>query len=113
MSAQLDIRFPPPVAPGSRSSEEAAGQLERSGKIQRERRRVLIWFAAQSEPRTRHQCADELYPHSGGLGSACGRVNDLMVMGWLEEFGRQGKRSTLRITAHGRKMAATLTRTAA
>ena len=102
MSAQIDIRFAPAVAPGSESSRDAAEDLEQSGKLQRERRRVLIWFAAQNQPRTRHECAEQLYPESGGLGSACGRVNDLVHAGWLHEVGRQGKRATLAITDAGR-----------
>lgn len=99
---KMDIRFEAPRAPGSSSSDDAAAELEQSGKLQRERRRVLVWFAAQNQPRTRHECAEQLYPESGGLGSACGRVNDLIHAGWLAEVGRQGKRSTIAITASGR-----------
>lgn len=109
--AELNINFPTPSVRSS-TSEDAADLLDRTQKASRERRRVLVWFAAQSQPRTRHECADAVYPYTGGLGSACGRVNDLMVMGWLEEVGRQGKRATLRITDRGRKMAKLLVRAA-
>jgi hypothetical protein len=113
MTEPIDIRLPAHRAPGSASSDDAADLLERTGRAKRERRRVLLWFAGQSEPRTRHECADVLYPVSGGLGSACGRVNDLMVLGWLEEVGMQGKRATLAITRRGRQMAKLLVRSAA
>jgi hypothetical protein len=105
-------RSPAPSAPGSASSEDAADELRSSGKLQRERRRVLIWFAAQNQPRTRHECAEALYPVSGGLGSACGRVNDLIVLGWLAEVGKHGKRATLALTERGRRFALSLTRAA-
>lgn len=111
--SQLDLRFAAPSAPGSSSSEDAADQLERSGKAKRERRRVLIWFASQSEPRTRHELADALYPQTGGIGSACGRVADLMVLGWIVEVGRKDKRATLAITPTGRQMARLMVRSAA
>lgn len=101
---QLDMRFDVPSV-RSATSEDAADDLERSGTAKRERRRVLVWFAAQSEPRTRHELAEALYPQSGGLGSACGRVNELVTLGWLEEVGRTGKRATLSITHRGREMA--------
>lgn len=110
-SSQLDLRFSVPSV-RSATSEDAADELERAGKAKRERRRVLIWFAAQSEPRTRHECADQLYPQSGGLGSACGRVAELTSLGWLIEVGRKDKRATLQITDRGRQMARLLTRAA-
>ena len=108
---QLDLRFSVPSVRSS-TSEDAADQLERSGKAKRERRRVLVWFAAQSEPRTRHECAEMLYPQSGGIGSACGRVAELVTLGWLEEIGRKEKRATLFITHRGREMARLATRAA-
>jgi len=101
---QFDLRFSVSSVRSS-TSEDAADQLERSGKAKRERRRVLVWFAAQSEPRTRQECADQLYPQSGGIGSACGRVNELVCLGWLEEVGRKDKRATISITHRGREMA--------
>jgi len=111
MTSQFSLRFAVPSV-RSATSEDAADQLERSGKAKRERRRVLVWFAAQSEPRTRHECADQLYPQSGGIGSACGRVNELVCLGWLEEVGRKDKRATLSITHSGREMARLATRAA-
>jgi hypothetical protein len=113
MTEPIDIRLPAHRAPGSASSDESAELLERLGKAKRERRRVLLWFAAQSQPRTRHECADVLYPVSGGLGSACGRINDLVTLKWLEEVGKQGKRATLQITSRGRQMAKLWVRAAA
>lgn len=95
------IQFPVPVAPGSETSRLAAEQLEKSGKRRKEVTRCLEWFARQTEPRTRNELADALY--DGHLGSACGRVNDLMIVGWVDEVGRQGKRATLVITPSGRK----------
>ncbi len=111
MSAQLDLRFSAPSV-RSATSEDAADEMDRAGKAKRERRRVLIWYAAQSEPRTRHECAEALYPQSGGLGSACGRVNELTSLGWLVEVGRKDKRATLSITDRGRQMAKLLVRAA-
>lgn len=90
-------RLPVPVAPGSATSEAASHTV----RAQRELRRVIVWFAAQSEPRTRHECAAALYPYDGGIGSACGRINTLLFTGDLEEVGRQGKRATIAITAQG------------
>ena len=81
--SQISIRFPVPVAPGSDTSAVAGEELDRAGKARKERRRVLLYFAAQSEPRTRHELAEALYPQTGGIGSACGRVADLMVLGQL------------------------------
>jgi len=111
--SQLDLRFSAPVAPGSDTSALAGEELDRAGKARKERRRVLLYFAAQSEPRTRHELAEALYPQTGGIGSACGRVADLMVLGWLAEVGRKDKRSTLAITPSGRQMARLLSRSAA
>jgi hypothetical protein len=108
---QLDLRFSVPSV-RSATSEDSADQLERSGKAKRERRRVLVWFAAQSEPRTRHECAEVLYPQSGGIGSACGRVAELVTLEWLKEVGRKEKRATLVITDRGRQMARLLVRAA-
>jgi hypothetical protein len=98
----------PPTAPRVRepapsvrnpASEAAADSLD-PDTLERECRRVYTWFAAQSVPRTRHECAAALYIGVDGianLGSACGRVNQLVAHGWLLEVGKQGKRSTLRI----------------
>lgn len=96
------IRIPAPAAPGSESSAEAAREID-GDAMQREMHKVLTWFAAQSEPRTRHECANVVYPYDGGLGPACGRINGLVALGCLEEVGRQGRRATLRITSAGRK----------
>lgn len=96
------IRLEAPSAPGSASSAEAAALLTPE-VMHGELRRVLIWFAAQSEPRTRHECAATVYPYDGGLDSACGRVNALVTLGYLEEIGRSGKRATLSITQAGRR----------
>lgn len=95
------IRLEAPSAAGSASSAEAAAAIT-PDIMHGELCRVLTWFAAQSEPRTRHECAATVYPYDGGLGSACGRVNALVTLGYLEEIGRSGKRSTLRITSTGR-----------
>lgn len=95
------VRFPAPSAPGSATSAAAAEELERTGRRQKEVTRCLQWFARQAEPRTRNQLAAELY--AGHLGSACGRVADLLTMGWVAETGRVGKRSTLEITETGRR----------
>lgn len=93
------IGFPAPAAPGSETSRLAAEALDRKNR-RREVTRCLEWFARQTAPRTRNELADALY--AGHLGSACGRVNDLMIVGWIEEVGRAGKRATLSITSAGR-----------
>ncbi|MES2359994.1 MAG: hypothetical protein V4529_16765 [Gemmatimonadota bacterium] len=108
---QLDLRFRVPSV-RSATSEDAADELERAGKAKRERRRCLIWFASQSEPRTRHELADALYQQTGGIGSACGRCAEVISLGWLEEIGRKEKRATISITDRGRQMARLLTRAA-
>lgn len=95
------VQYPTPVAPGSATSREAAEELDRTGKRQKQVARCLRWFGEQAEPRTRNELAAALY--GGHLGSACGRANDLMTMGWIAEVGRQGKRATLSITANGRR----------
>lgn len=97
------VRFPAPVAPGSATSRRAAEQLEEGGRRRKEVTRCLEWFSKQSVPRTRHELADALYPTTGGLGSACARVNDLMICGWIDVSGRDGKRETLTITDAGRR----------
>lgn len=97
------VLFPPPAAPGSVTSRRAAEQLEASGRRRKEVTRCLEWFSAQRIPRTRHELADALYPVTGGLGSACARVNDLMICGWIDVAGREGKRETLTITDAGRR----------
>jgi hypothetical protein len=105
-----EIRTPAPVAPGSETSALAAEKVD----TQAELRKVLLWFAAQSEARTRHECADALYSHlgSGAVGPACARINELVTFGCLEEVGRQGKRATLAITGRGLAKANCLARVA-
>lgn len=97
------VRFSAPVAPGSGTSRRAAEHLEQSGRRRREVTRCLEWFARQDGPRTRHELAAALYPDVGGIGSACGRVDDLYVCGWIEVVGKDGRRETLQITTTGRK----------
>lgn len=95
------IAIEAPSAPGSESSRDAAASISRE-QMQREQRKVLMWFAAQSNPRTRHELADAIYPGTGGLGPACARVKALLDLGYLEEVGRSGKRATIAITSKGR-----------
>ena len=99
----LNLRTPLPVAPGSETSRAAADNVNRRKEIER----VLIWFAAQTEPRTTHECAAVLYPNTG-TGSACPRINELVFLKCLERVGKQGRRATLRITAKGRDEANTI-----
>lgn len=97
------VGFPAPSAPGSETSRRAAEEMDRRGKRRREVTRCLEWFERQGGPRTRHELAAALYPDTGGIGSACGRVDDLLVCGWIEVIGKDGKRETLQITDAGRK----------
>lgn len=106
------IRTRAPVAPGSETSAEAAEAMEQNGRMTEELRRVLIWYAAQSEPRTTHEMAAVLYPDTG-TGSACPRVSELVFRECLQRVGRQGKRSTLIVTAKGRQEADRLARRSA
>lgn len=101
----IPVSLPVPSAPGSASSEDAADAMT-AEQVQTEQRRVLLWFAAQSEPQTRHACADALYAYTGGIGPACGRINGLIAGRCLEECGRIGKRALVRITRHGERIAA-------
>ena len=97
------IRLEAPSAPGSSSSAEAAASIT-GDQMQAEMRRVLLWYAAQSEPRTRHECAAVVYQgRESALASTCGRVNALVTLGYLVEVGRSGKRATLSITTAGRR----------
>lgn len=97
------VRFDAPSAPGSVTSRRAAESINAGGKRRKEVTRCLEWFARQSVPRTRHELAAALYPADGGLGSACARVNDLMICGWIDVAGREAKRETLTITPSGRQ----------
>jgi hypothetical protein len=97
------IRLDAPSAPGSASSAEGAASIS-GDQMQAEMKKVLTWYAAQSEPRTRHECAAVVYQgRESALASTCGRVNALVTLGYLEEVGRQGKRATLSITDAGRR----------
>lgn len=90
------------------ASEAAADSLS-ADTLERECRRVYVWFAAQAVPRTRHECAAVLYMGADGianLGSSTGRINALVGNGWLIEVGKQGKRGTLRITTPEERRAA-------
>lgn len=73
------VQFPAPAAPGSVTSRRAAASIDAGGKRRKEVTRCLEWFARETVPRTRHELAAALYPSDGGLGSACARVNDLMI----------------------------------
>lgn len=95
--AQSDVPHIREAAPSVRSeTSEASADALTLGQLDRECRRVFAWFAAQTEGRTRHDCADALY--HGNTGSSCARINALVGNGWLREVGRNGKRSTLRVT---------------
>jgi hypothetical protein len=96
-------RIPAPSAPGSETSEDAADALT-PDDIQREQRRVLVWYAAQSQPQTRHACAAALY--EGETGPACGRINALIAGRLLEESGKVGRRALVQLTKHGRRVVA-------
>lgn len=101
---QHELRFPAPSAPGSETSRDAAQLVSVDGECLR----CLQWFARQASPRTRQELAMAVYPakHSTdvpGLGPACGRVNDLVTLGYLEGAGRQGRRELLRVTDRGRQ----------
>lgn len=98
------LRFPAPSAPGSETSREAAELVSVDGECLR----CLRWFARQAEPRTRQELAMAVYPAKRpgdvpGLGPACGRTNDLVTLGYLEEVGRAGRRATLAVTEAGRR----------
>lgn len=95
------LTIPIGVAPGSETSELAAAELR--AFVIDERLKVLEWFARQSSPKTRHECAAAVYEgKDSALGSACGRINELIFQRLLEEVGRQGRRATLAITDRGR-----------
>ncbi len=99
------IRTPAPVAPGSETSEEASKLVPVDGECLR----CLRWYAEQPGPRTRYDLAIAVYPPDekkgrkvAGTGPACGRTNDLVELGYLEEVGRDGRSATLAVTAAGR-----------
>jgi hypothetical protein len=108
--APATIHTPAPVAPGSATSEEAAKLVSVDGECLR----CLQWYAGQTGPRTRYDLALAVYPADpdnpnprkrrrvAGTGPACGRTNDLMELGYLEEVGRDGRSATLAVTERGR-----------
>lgn len=97
-SSQLTIQLDAPSAPGSETSAEAAELVQ----VDRECAKVLTWFAAQSQPRTRHECAAMVYPDTDhGDTSVCARVDQLKFLKYLAQVGRQGRRSTLIVTTKG------------
>jgi len=97
------IRTEAPSAPGSETSREAAALVSVDGECLR----CLRWYASQPGPRTRYELAAAVYPVGPGrdvmgIGPACGRTNDLVELGYLEEVGRDGRRATLSVTTKGR-----------
>lgn len=95
---QLTIQLDAPSAAGSVTSELAADSVQ----VDHECYRVLLYFASQSEPRTRHDCAAVVYAGTDhGVPSVCARVNALVFLKLLVEVGKKGKRSTLIVTTKG------------
>ncbi len=80
---QLDLRFPPPVAPGSRSSEEAAAAVTDPMRA-RSHRLVMLALQASGRPLSREEIAERTGIKESTL---CARLAELRVL-WVEAVDR-------------------------